>query len=340
MYKGIDEWYEIAPNRYIWAGGTAPADHYTPQSWRFVVDNPVVIQKAHLLSEKVRDLGLPILWELYESSIDAPRKVKIALLDTGVDGNNPFIKDQLSDSKCFNARMPATFNAEGIDKVKDKDGHGTYCAGILAANKVPFIGAAYECDLHIVKIIRNRNSGIKKEILDRAVDWCIEKEIDVISLSFSMHHEIYQKKGYETCILKAREHNITWVASIGNKPNEIRFPGGSSSCIGVGSVDTKPFLGGSNSPFLPHDFIFAPSLEVMPEHFLDESIRRNFPRIGGSSFATPIATAFVALIHSVSTQKDPDSIKRILKENTIQKVVNSQSLSPYPVIHFTKPISV
>ena len=340
MHKDLDEWFEVSPNKYIWAGGTTMLDSYAPQSWKFVVNNPLVIEKANLLSEKVRDMGLPILWDLHEASSHEQKKVKIALFDTGVDGSNPFLRDQLDDSKCFNARMPSGSEAEGLDKVRDGDGHGTYCAGILAANKMPFIGAAYACDLHIVKIIRGRNFGIKKEVLDRAVDWCIQKEIDVISLSFSMGREIYERKGYEACIMRAREHDIVWVASIGNNPKEIRYPGGSSSCIGVGAIDAKPFLGGNTTPFLPQDFIFAPSLQILPENFMPESIRHNFPNIGGSSFATPIATAFVALIHSISSSKNPDTIKKILKENTVEKIVNSQSNTPYPVIHITKPIAV
>ena len=339
-YKGLDEWYEIAKGKFIWAGGASLTDTYSPKSWKFSIRNSHVIAKADHLPEKIRDMGLPILWDLYESSDTPRKKVKVALLDTGVDAQNNFLKERVSDEKCFNARMNVpTPEAEGVDKVPDRDGHGTYCAGLLAADKAPFVGAAYDCDLHIVKIVRGRNFGIRRKVLDRAVDWCISKEIDIISLSFSMNQEIYQRKGFESCIMRARQNNIVWVASIGNDPKHIRFPGGSSSCIGVGAIDSRTFEGGATSPFLPQEFLFAPSAEIFPLDFLEESMREGFPKPEGSSFATPIATGFVALIHSLSSSRDPDTLKRVLKENT-QNMVVSALPNPYPVIQFSTPIAI
>ncbi|MEM6632063.1 MAG: S8/S53 family peptidase [Bacteroidota bacterium] len=339
-HKGVDEWYEIAKDKFIWAGGTKIATSYSPNSWRFSIRNSNVIEKADRLPEKIRDMGLPILWDLYESAETPRKKVKVAILDTGVDAQNAFLKDRIKNDKCFNARMRKPPSAaEGIDKVPDLDGHGTYCAGLLAADKPPFIGAAYDCDLHIVKIVKGRNFGIRKEVLDRAVDWCISKEIDIISLSFSMNQEIYQRKGFESCISRARQNNIVWVASIGNDPQNIRFPGGSSSCIGVGAIDARTFEGGISSPFLPQEFLFTPSAELLPLDFLDETMRESFPKPEGSSFATPIATGFVALVHSLSSSRDPDTLKKILKENTQNMVVSSLP-NPYPVIQFSIPISI
>ena len=339
--KGIDDWYEISPKEYIWGGGVAMASSYEPQSWKFFIHNPNVVQKATRLSEKIREMGLPILWDLYEAAPGPRKQVKVALLDTGVDGSNEFLKEKIADDKCFNARMNSpTAEAEGIENVPDTDGHGTFCAGLIAADKPPFVGAAYDCDLHIVKISRGRNFGIRKAFLDRAVDWCIAKGIEIISFSFSMRREIYEREGFESCVRRAREHGIVWVASIGNDPDSIRFPGGSSSCIGVGAIDAGTFIGTVHSTFLPQDFIYAPSVELMSPEFLSATLRAELPDPQGSSFATPIATGFVALVYALSSVKDPDTIKRILRENTIPHKKNALARTEYPVIHFENPVIV
>jgi subtilisin family serine protease len=50
--------------------------------------------------------------------------VNVAVLDTGIDGNHPDLKTRLTKEKNFTRSQ----------HVSDKAGHGTHCAGVIAAS--------------------------------------------------------------------------------------------------------------------------------------------------------------------------------------------------------------
>ena len=82
-------------------------------------------------------VGVPNFWKYTKG-----KGVKVAVLDTGIAYKHPDLEGAISDMKDF------TNSPSGIS---DMNGHGTHCAGIIAArdNSVGVIGGAPEADLLI-----------------------------------------------------------------------------------------------------------------------------------------------------------------------------------------------
>ena len=95
----------------------------------------------------LRLLNIPDCWTITKGD-----GVKVAVLDTGVDRNHQDLKDRIDDAVDF------TGSANGYN---DMVGHGTHCAGIVAAidNGVGVIGVAPHARLYIGKILNDNGAG-------------------------------------------------------------------------------------------------------------------------------------------------------------------------------------
>ena len=96
----------------------------------------------------------------------------MAVLDTGIDSNHPDIQGAITSSKDFTG-----------DGIKDKNGHGTHCSGIIAARKndVGYVGVAPQCSLLIAKVLDNNGRGLYLNIV-KGVNWAVESGADIISV--------------------------------------------------------------------------------------------------------------------------------------------------------------
>ena len=113
-------------------------------------------------------LGIPNVW-----TETMGEGVKVAILDTGIDTDHPDLKDAIIDTEDFTG-----------DGIEDLNGHGTHCAGIVAArlNNVGFVGVAPKSDLLIAKVLANNGRGDFAWIA-KGVDWAVERGAHIISMS-------------------------------------------------------------------------------------------------------------------------------------------------------------
>ncbi|MFC2091688.1 S8 family serine peptidase, partial [Elusimicrobiota bacterium] len=103
--------------------------------------------------------------------------IKVAVLDTGIDLDHPDLA----------ANIKGDVNVISSRKSGDDDnGHGTHCAGIIAAidNEIGVIGVAPQADLYSVKVLDRKGSGYLSDLVE-GLDWCIANNIQVISMSLS-----------------------------------------------------------------------------------------------------------------------------------------------------------
>lgn len=101
--------------------------------------------------------------------------VSVALLDSGVDTAHPDLKDTVRSGADF---TPA---ADDAGWRTDATGHGTRCAGIVAAadNRTGVTGIAADATVHALKLF----PGGRVADLLRAVDHCISHDIDVAQIN-------------------------------------------------------------------------------------------------------------------------------------------------------------
>jgi subtilisin family serine protease len=159
--------------------------------------------------------------------------VKVAILDTGIDYNHPDLN--------------ANYNDGGYDYVNndndpmDDNGHGTHCAGIVAAeddgNGV--VGVAPEAYLYAVKVLDNTGIGYWSDVI-AGIQWSVNNNMEVISMSFGGGDGVGMKAACD-----AAAGDIVIVASAGNSGNppgkgdNVGYPAGYSSVIAVAATDSN-----------------------------------------------------------------------------------------------------
>ncbi len=103
--------------------------------------------------------------------------VSVALLDSGVDTAHPDLKDTVRSGADF---TPAADNAGWRT---DATGHGTRCAGVIAAadNRTGVTGIAADATVYALKLF----PGGRVSDLLRAMDYCISHDIDVAQINIT-----------------------------------------------------------------------------------------------------------------------------------------------------------
>jgi subtilisin family serine protease len=102
--------------------------------------------------------------------------VKVAIVDSGIDGSLPDFNGRILDARSFVGGSPY------VDTV----GHGTFVAGVIAANLDPqgIVGIAYSAQLLIAKVTQADGSiPLNAEV--NAIRWAADEGAQVINLSLS-----------------------------------------------------------------------------------------------------------------------------------------------------------
>ena len=166
---------------------------------------------------------LPAAWRRTRGS-----GIRVAVLDTGVDADHPDLVNAIEATQDFTG-----------DGVEDVHGHGTHCAGIIAArrNNVGFVGVAPECQLLIAKVLGNNGSGSNSDIAS-GVNWAVDSGADIISMSLGGPNS---DGSLFRAIHRALMENKIVVCAAGNEgsmfQNSIGYPGRYGSVISVGAHD-------------------------------------------------------------------------------------------------------
>jgi subtilisin family serine protease len=100
--------------------------------------------------------------------------VKIAIVDSGLDGSLPDFAGRVADSKSF----------VGGNPLVDTEGHGTFVAGQIAANldDKGIVGIAYTSQLLVAKVVKP-DGTIPLEAEAAAIRWAADQGARVINLS-------------------------------------------------------------------------------------------------------------------------------------------------------------
>jgi subtilisin family serine protease len=163
--------------------------------------------------------------------------VDVCIVDTGIDLSHPDLAHlQLAGWQDFVSSRSDPY---------DDQGHGTAMAGILVAkNRLP--GIAPNVDLHIAKAISKSGSGTDTNIA-AAVDWCVDSDVDIISLSLGGGQGIdwifIETDELEEAVDNAINQGIFVVAAAGNDggpddDGDVASPGSVEDVICVGAIDT------------------------------------------------------------------------------------------------------
>lgn len=289
------------------------------------------------------DVNAEIVWGGYEDATDVDTNrphgggIKVCIIDTGCD----YTHVDLGDNYIYGY----DFEGDGVtpdDNPMDESnsGHGTHVAGIVAMkdSEIGYIGIAPHVSFYMLRI---KEEDIPSSQVIAALNWAIDNDMDIISMSFGAWYDEWYVpwEDWEITSISDRLHvanqtGIVLVAAAGNylnypgHPTDVMFPACYPAVISVGAVNSEFYRAnvsntgtwgscyGDRDPELFGDELdlVAPGVDI-----ISTTYGNTWSELNGTSFACPIVAGVCALMLSKNPNLTPDQIRTILR-NTAEKV--------------------
>ena len=228
--------------------------------------------------------------------------IKVAVIDTGVNGNHEDLGGRVEYVKV------------GTIETTAQQDHGTHCAGIIAAtagNGKGGAGIAPGVKIISLNIFGSSNT-YKTEDFAVAIGLAIQNKADIISMSIG-------GPGYDATVQQmldsAYANKVTAIAAMGNDGSNVKnFPAAYNHVIAVTSINKDGRLSEFSSYGSWAD-IAAPGSHIM------STVRNGYDNFSGTSMATPVVAGVSALYMSRYGHTDPDVMEKLLKRSATK--VNS-----------------
>ena len=204
---------------------------------------------------------------------DDPSRVRIGLLDSGVDVTHPVFRD-------------AAIHAWGCDNRPVPTGHGTSVASLLIGRSEGFNGVRPEAELYAADVFCGRPTGGAVDTLVAALGWLVQEKVPVINISLVGPKNVMLEKVIGSLI--AGGYLI--VAAVGNDGPAAPplYPASYQHVVGVTAVDAHRhvLIEAARGP----QVMFASPGADMAAAGSDHT----FVDVRGTSFAAPLVAALLA----------------------------------------------
>ena len=279
------------------------------------------ISGQDLLDWGVDDIDAERVWGGFEDATDARTSytgygITVAVIDTGINYNHPDLDDNyIGGLNYYDDYYHPTQNLPA-----DHNGHGTHCAGIIAAedNNMGVIGVAPDASLYAVKITEDGESisptyliqainDIARKVYNREVD------VDIISISLGTPSlpETYLEC-LQDVINNAYNKGIIVVAAAGNGGSDsVDYPARLEHVIAVGAINEDHQRAAFSNYGAELDLV-APGVNINST-YSDENLSPLYKTLDGTSMAAPMVAGVCALILSANRDLTPDNVTEILK---------------------------
>jgi hypothetical protein len=295
----------------------------TPVAAAFDNTEPLAAKQWYLTSDQA--------WTFWPS-VPQLFPVRVAVIDSGVDGGHPEFKGRIVAAKSFVGGSPLV----------DTEGHGTFVAGEIAANPfngVGIAGMAFNAQLMVAKVVAPDGSvPLPAEVA--AIHWAVDHGARVINLSLGGVRDPLDAKLDEYSPLEqaaidaAVAKGVVVVAAVGNGPQApaepwsfADYPAALPHVIGVSAVredGSVPAYSNRDAVFddiaAPGDRIFSTiprRLVQSPATCVDGAYSdcgpKDFSDAIGTSFSAPQVTAAAALLLGQDPKLTPDQVSWLLE---------------------------
>jgi len=300
--------------------------------------NVALIQKQLKLLEKnikakekhIAIAATQYTWGLKKMGIDKSsltgKCVSVCILDTGFYIDHPDFAGRAIIGKSF---------VEGEAWDHDGNGHGTHCAGVAVGNMSlkdgKRYGVAKAADIVIGKVLSDKGNAKSSGIID-ALDWAIEKNFKVISLSLGSPSRIGEKPSpiFERIGKKALANNSLIIAAAGNAskrpklPKPVCIPANAKSIMAVAALDKKLKVttfsnGGLNARDGGDIDVAAPGVDVFSSFSKNASRGTLYKSLKGTSMAVPYVAGLAALYWQAHPKATAKEIWTMLEKNATKQ---------------------
>lgn len=224
--------------------------------------------------------------------------VKVAILDTGIDATHPDLRGAVKGG----------YNAVGDSRsVRDRNGHGTHVAGIIAArrNRMGIRGIAPEVDLYAVKVLDDRGSGKVSDLIE-GIEWAVQNKMDIINMSVGTKEN---NQTLREAVQNAARAGVIMVAAAGNNgpsPNTVLYPARYPEVIAVGATTKDRRIADFSARGAEVDVV-APGKDIYSAW-----LRGGYKTLSGTSMAAPHVTGVVAQLLSAGAVKSASTIRSFI----------------------------
>jgi hypothetical protein len=270
----------------------------------------------------------------YWPSLPELSPVRVAVIDSGIDGSHPDLKGRVVAAKSFVGGSP----------YRDYEGHGTFVAGEIAAspfNGIGIAGLAFNARLVIAKVVDDEGTvPIDAEVA--AIRWAVAEGARVINLSLGgvrdpLNSRLDTYSPLEQAAIDyAYSKGAVVVAAVGNGTQSPKlpwpyahYPAALPHVIGVSAVrrdGSVPEYSNRDAVFndiaAPGDRIFSTipaKLEVhrvgCDDHPYSDCGSLEFRDAIGTSFAAPQVSAAAALLLGQDPTLRPEQVAWLLERS-------------------------
>jgi AhpD family alkylhydroperoxidase len=262
--------------------------------------------------------------------------VRVAVIDSGVDGTHPELRGRVAAAKSF-VKGPPTV---------DTQGHGTFVAGLIAAQTndgVGIAGLAPPAELLIAKVVGPQRS-IPVEAEAKAIRWAVANGARVINMSLGglrdpadPSRDTYSRLEAEA-VAYAVSKGVLVVAAVGNSDQSpaqpwpyASWPAALPHVLGVSALKRSGGTPGFSNRDPQFNDIAAPGEDILSTFPLKltathpECAEQGYSSCGpdeyrsaeGTSFATPQVTAAAAMLIATSPALAPDQVITLLEQSAV-----------------------
>ncbi|MDX6468403.1 MAG: minor extracellular protease Epr [Gaiellaceae bacterium] len=261
--------------------------------------------------------------------------VRVAIVDSGVDGTLPDFAGRIAESKSFVGGSPLV----------DTEGHGTFVAGEIAANldTQGIAGIAYTSQLLIAKVVKP-DGTIPLEAEAAAIRWAADQGARVINLSLGgvrdpVHRERDTYSPAEAAaVAYAYGKGALLVAAVGNGDEAFAqpwpyasYPAALPHVIGVSALTRSGGVPDFSNRDAVYNDISAPGQGIFSTFPLAMTALRvgcvdqgysdcgtdEYRNPEGTSFAAPQVSAAAAVLFAVSPQLTNGQVAALLEHTAV-----------------------
>jgi hypothetical protein len=276
--------------------------------------------------------------------------VKVAVIDSGIDGGHPEFQGRIAAAKSF----------VGGSALTDEQGHGTFIAGEIAAglnNGQGIAGVAFTSQLVIAKVVRSDGS-ISLDAEAQGIRWATDEGARVINLSIGgvrdpadRSQDTFSQQEADAVEYAVRA-GVVVVAAVGNGDQApstpwpyASYPAALPHVLGVGALDRQ----GGVPDFSDRDPVYvdlaAPGEEILstfprqltavrpacPDQGYSDCGPDEYRFAEGTSFAAPQVSAAAALLLAVQPDLRPEQVTALL-EHTADDVNATDGCRACPLL--------
>ncbi len=300
----------IAEPNYIYRASLLPNDSRLTDLWGLVNNN----KNAGGI-----DIDAAKAWDITTGS----RNVVVAVIDTGVNYNDPDLKNNMWINTAEKNGLPGVDDDGNgyIDDIygydfannkadpMDDNNHGSHCAGTIGAegnNGIGVVGVNWKVKMMALKFLKGNGGGTLEGAI-KAIDYATDKKVDIMNNSWGGGGV---SQTLREAIERAEQAGILFVAAAGNNRsnNDIQasYPASYDvpNVVSVAAIGSRGELASFSNYGKKSVHIAAPGVDIL------STGKSALMKMSGTSMAAPHVSGIAALILADNSNLNYEEIKQ------------------------------